>query len=286
MLAGNLVQVFRSRFSEFFIGRTFGPHSVGVYGVASEFSAIASTEIAAPLNRAVFGRYAQMQGDRDQLRAGFERVSGFIWLVGLPAALGIGACARELVSVLLGRQWAESAVLLQILAAAGVFAVMAANTQYVYWALGRARFVMALECLATVAFIAFTISFARSWRITGVALAQCAASALVLVVNYAVLRRTLNLSWAAMGHRLWRVVASAGIMYACVVALREFLVARGVDSAPGRLSLLVPAGVAVYGVTLGSLWLVLGRPDGPEQGVFERASPLVASVYRRLRRAT
>jgi len=284
MLAGNLVQVFRGRFSEFFIGRTFGPHFVGVYGVASEFSTIASTEVAAPLNRAVFGRYAQMQGDRDLLRQGFERVSGFIWLIGLPAALGIAVCARELVSVLLGRQWAESASLLQILAAAGVFAVMAANTQYVYWALGRGRFVMALELLAAAAFIALTLSFAGRWGVAGVAFAQCVASALVLVVNYAVLRRTLNLSWTATGHRLWRVVASAAVMYASVAALREVLLLHGVDSAPGRLGLLVPAGIAVYAVTLSGLWLVLGRPDGPEQGVYERVSPLVVAAYRRLRR--
>jgi lipopolysaccharide exporter len=285
MLAGNLVQVFRARFSEFFIGRTFGAHSVGVYGVASEFSAIASTELAAPLNRAVFGRYAQMQGDRNLLREGFERVSGLIWLVGLPAALGIGACARELIAVLLGRQWADSAALLQVLAAAGVVAVMAGNTQYVYWALGRSRFVMVLELVATAAFIVLTLIFARGQGVIGVALAQCVASALVLLVNYSALRRTLNLSWAAMGHRLWRIVTAAGVMLVSVVALRGALLGHGLDSAPGRLGLLVPAGIAVYAVALGSLWLILGRPEGPERVVIERAAPIFVTVYRRFARA-
>jgi lipopolysaccharide exporter len=279
-LAGNLVQAFRGQFSQFFIGRTFGPHFVGIYGTANEFSAIASTEIAAPLNRAVFGRYAEMQGDRELLREAFEDVSGFIWLIGLPAALGIGSCAHELVLVLLGAHWAEAAALLQVLAIAGVFAVMGANTAYVYWALGRSRFVLSLELLAAVTFAVCTIAFARAYGVFGVAIAQCAASGLVLAVNYAVLRKTLDLSFAAMGRRLWRVVLAAGVMYIAVAALQVRLSVLGIQSPVARLSLLVPAGVVVYAITLSGLWWTLGKPTGPEQKAAERISRFL--VTRRL----
>jgi O-antigen/teichoic acid export membrane protein len=275
-LAGNLVKAFRDQFSQFFIGRTFGPHFVGVYGTANEFSAIASTEIAAPLNRAVFGRYAEMQGNRDLLREAFEDVSGFIWLIGLPAALGIGSCSHELVSVLLGSHWAETATLLQVLAIAGVFGVMGANTAYVYWALGRSRFVLTLELLAAVAFVVCTMAFARAYGVVGVAIAQCAASGLVLAVNYGVLRKTLDLSFAAMGRRLWRVVVAAGVMYIAVAALQDRLTVLGIQSPIARLSLLVPAGVVVYLTILSSLWWTLGKPTGPEQKVAERISKFLA----------
>jgi lipopolysaccharide exporter len=275
-LAGNLVQALRGQFSQFYIGRVFGAHFVGVYGTANEFSAIASTEIAAPLNRAVFGRYAEMQGNRELLRQAFEDVSGFIWLLGLPAALGIGVCAPELVLVLLGARWADSAPLLQVLAIAGVFGVMAGNTAYVYWALGRSRLVLTLDLLAAVVFIGCTVAFARVYGVVGVAIAQCAASGLVLAVNYAVLRKTLDLSFAAMGARLWRIVVSAGVMYVGVAALRTLLSDLGVRSAIVRLSLLVPAGVVLYAIIVSSLWWVVGKPIGPEQ---KAAARLAAFLF-------
>ena len=180
MMAGHVIETARQKFAALWLGRTLGSSAVGTYSMASQLSQLAASEIAAPINRTVFTRYSLAAGDVTALRQGFLRVSGLIWAIGLPAAIGIGVCAPQIVAVLLGDQWADSVAVLQILACAGVIGVMAANTHYVHWALGRSRFVTLLSGLALATFVVLALGLGPTYGLVGVAVAQVAASLLAL----------------------------------------------------------------------------------------------------------
>lgn len=263
LLVGNITDVLRDRFAELWIGRHLGARDVGLYSMASELAALATTEIAAPINRAVFAKYTQQQGSIAGLRDGYLQVSGLIWAVGVPAAAGIGICAPDIVALLLGSQWARAAAALRILACAGVLEVMAANTQYVYWALNRSRFVTILSIIGALAFIVLTLLLGAQFGVLGVACAQVAAAALVLAVNLAVLARTLQMGFAVVWFRNYRIVVASAVMGAAVLALQHACGAW--PSAWMRLAVLVTAGVLCYVAVLLGAWQLLGRPAGPER---------------------
>jgi O-antigen/teichoic acid export membrane protein len=261
LLAGNVTEVLRVRFAAMWIGRQVGSREVGLYSMAQELAALASTELAEPVNRALFANYSQLKGDVVALRGIYLRVSGVIWCIGMPAAAGIALCAPDIVAILLGGQWSNAAGILRILTAANIMSIMAANTHYVYWALGRSRFVAMLSIAGAFAFVSLTLLLGRYHGIIGVAWAQVAASAFVLLVNFTVLARTLDLTMVELVFRNHRVVLASAAMCGIVLCLREAL------GSPGHWGLLaasVVAGVAGYFGALLALWRVAGGPPGPE----------------------
>jgi len=285
LLLGNVTEVLRSRFSEIWLGRNIGPRSVGLYSMASELSALASTELAAPINRAVFTRYMQQVGDVEALRAGYLRVSGLIWAVGMPAAVGIGLCAPLIVAILLGGQWTDAVEVLQILAFAGLLNIMASNTQYVYWALGKSRFVTLLSVAGSTIFVVLTLLLGSQFGISGVAWAQVIASGLVLAINYAVLLATLQLRMFDIVRRNYRVVVASAGMSAFVIAFANWSATWPSQQIWLRLALMIAVGIVSYAGILIGLWTVLGRPAGPEVDIRDLSHTATASIRSLLRKS-
>ncbi len=284
LLLGNVADVLRSRFSEIWLGRNIGPRSVGLYAMGSELSALASTELAAPINRAVFTRYMQQVGDVEALREGYLRVSGLIWAVGMPAALGIGLCAPLIVRILLGGQWADAVQVLQILAFAGLLNIMASNTQYIYWALGKSRFVTLLSLAGSTIFITLTLLLGTQLGMSGVAWAQVIASGLVLAINYAVLLTTLQLRMSDIVRRNYRVVIASAGMSALVSAFSNSGATWATQQIWLRLALMITVGIVSYVTILIGLWTIIGKPAGPEVDIRDLARTAVASIHGLLRR--
>lgn len=267
LLLGNATDVLRSRFSDMWIGRNIGAREVGLYSMAQEIAGLASTEIAEPVNRAVFARYSQFEGDVARLRPVYLRVSGLIWSIGMPAALGIDLCAPDIVAILLGDQWSGATGVLRVLACANVMNIMAANTHYVYWALGRSRFVTLLSIAGAAVFIVFTLILGSYHGVLGVAWAQVAAAAVVLVLNFTVLSKTLDLNLTDMLVRNYRVVLASAAMVGLVLAIQP---AAGAAQFGHWARLLLFAGVGAIGylAALLTLWGLTGGPPGPEEDIW------------------
>ncbi len=268
LLLGNLAETIRTRFADMWLGRNIGSRGVGFYSMASELSTLATSELAAPINRAVFAKYAQRSGDVPALRQGYLRVSGLLWLIGVPAAVGTGVCAEPIVRVLLGDQWDQAALVLQILAAAGLLGVITANTQYVYWALGRSRFVTSLSVIGSIGFIFFTLILGQRYGLLGVAWAQVVASGIVAVVNLTALFRTLGMTLGDFIARNWRVVAASAAMGAVVMFVGGWFEERLSGFEWVRLTAMVGAGAASYFTVLYLLWIAGSRPEGAESEAF------------------
>ena len=265
LMIGNVADVMSSRFADIWVGRYLGSARVGLYSMASELSTLATTEFAAPINRAVYTRYLEMAGNVSGLREAFLRVSGVIWAIGFPAALGLGICAQQIVALLLGKQWHDAARVLQVLAAAGVISIMGSNTHYVYWALGKSKFVTILSLVGTLGFIALTSVLGRVFGLIGVASAQVIALSIVVIVNYAALLRTLDLRLWEVARRNCRVVLASGLMGVATWGVGRLLAQSGIANVVAQLAAMISTGVLVFCVSLFGLWSMLRRPDGPEE---------------------
>lgn len=268
MLFGRIMDVFRSRFSEMWLGRNLGASSAGFYTLASDLSVLASSEISAPVQRVMFIRYAEHANTPSLLRDAFLRVNGVVWAISFPAAVGIGVCADHIVNLLLGSQWSQSASILRVLAIAGVIAVMGSSTQMVYMATGRAKFSAFLSTLGAVAFILLTIVLGAKIGIQGVALAQIGAVTIALAANYWVLCKALPNTILEMLKRNVRIVVASLAMGWLVLQLDKVELLSTLPTL-AHLLVLATAGVIAYTVLLMSLWTAGGRPAGPEEDILE-----------------
>jgi lipopolysaccharide exporter len=264
MLVGNLATTMYSRFAEMWLGRVVGAGGVSFYSMASELSTLASTEVAAPINRGVFGHFTTLHGNIPRLREEYLKVAGLTWLVGFPMAAGTGVCAHQIVAVLLGKQWVASAAVMQVLAAAGLLYVVTANSSLIYYVQGRARFIACLSITGAVGFVSLTVLVGRGHGVLAVAWAQVLAVAVVVIINQTSLMRTLGLRVMQFVARAYRIIVATSAMVGSVA-----FVGRITSTSPTlpvwlQLVLMVAVGIVSYVGVLGLLWLVSGRPEGPE----------------------
>ena len=135
----NILNFLEYRLAHFVVGRVHGPVALGLYTVGSEFAHLPSSELIAPINRAVFPGYSRMTGNLAELRQGFIDVIAVIAIVAAPASIGVAAAAKPLVLALFGNRWIEAVGLVQILALNGGIHAFASNHYSAYLALGQTR---------------------------------------------------------------------------------------------------------------------------------------------------
>lgn len=102
------------------IGKSLGPTKTGYFAISNEMSSMATTELVAPLARALTPGFAKVKDEPERLkRIFFESLSGIAYLA-MPVGMGILAVAPEMVPLGLGPGWDAVVPLLQILSLSAV----------------------------------------------------------------------------------------------------------------------------------------------------------------------
>ena len=102
-----------------------------------------------------------------------------------------------------------------------------------------------------------------------------------LAVSYPVLFKTLKISSRSYGARIWRPLLAATAMGFTVHALvREATDAVTALAPVWQLTVVVPAGVAIYLVSLAVLWLAAGKPIGAETLLLARLRDAISRFKR------
>jgi len=271
LLANNLLQFLRDRGPDLLIGRVAGSVRLGAFVIAREISNMPTSELIAPINRAIFPGFARQAANLDLLRRTFLDSLAIIWMLALPAGIGIAATADLLVRVVLGPNWLAVIPLMQVLAVYGAIMIVHGNVGYVYVALGRPRILTATSGVFVCSLALLLFVLVPRFGVQGAAWSFLCASVLQLPVTYATLVRVLQLHLRQFLVAVWRPVAATLVMGTSVA-----LVAAALDVPPRQgpevaaLLLLVALGGAIYVLTLYGLWGAAGRPAGAERVCLDR----------------
>jgi len=252
-----------------------------LFAVAGEISIVPITEVAAPINRAAYSKYAEDFRANRALGPSYVSIASMIWMISLPMAVGIVAVAPEIIRLLLGPRWQGAQIVLQWLAVGAAFTVMVANTHYVYWALGHTRAVAGLSTAGAAMVIPATIVCSHLAGYAGVAFAFALASALLVPINFVVLRRLSGIGFGELWLRVWRIILGTAAMGVVLRLVFGASVAVDVKAALLALVAKMVSGAITYTAVVAIAWLACGRPPGPERAVAEL---LVRSAGRWTRR--
>ena len=266
----------------FFVGRVHGSQALGFYTVSHQVAFIPSSELIAPINRAVMPGYSRMATDVETLRSGFIDVISVILLIALPASLGLAAIADPLVRVVLGDKWLNAIPVIAVLAFSGAIGAMQSNNASAYLALGKQRVLMFVMTTQLIVLVPLMLLFGQAFGIVGVAYADLISAIAGLAVSYPVLFKTLKISVGSYSRAIWRPLLAAAAMGLIVRALGQQLAQGAVTLTPAwQLAVLVPTGVAIYVSTLAVLWLAVGKPVGAETMLLARLAE-ATSRFRRV----
>jgi lipopolysaccharide exporter len=270
MLFNNMVGFFKERTADFFIGRLYGAQGLGVYNISIEFAHLPSTELSAPINRALLPGFSKMEHAAD-IQNAYANAVGLLALLALPAAAGIYAVAPFLVPVILGPKWLETVPLMQTLAFNGALLMFHTSMCTVLFARGFGARVTAANAIYVALLAALLAVLAPLLGLPGAADAVLLTSILATPVYLYQMKRSLGIGPSVFLKGIVRPLVAALLMAGLVQAvLPRFDATMPFNTLLTWLLTGTLLGAASYTVLVLALWAGMGRPGGAERVMLQR----------------
>jgi len=282
LLLHNILLYFRNRTDRLVIGKLLGAATLGIYTLAFELANLVTTELMAPIRRALFPGYAKLAADPARMRSMFVDVFALTLWVGAPIPIGIGLLADPLINLLLGSNWAAAVPITQLLVIAGFAGLLSSGSQPVYLAYGRPELQTKLVGLNTILVLPAIIVGVKAEGPIGAALALILVQNLIAFLDIAIVLSLLQLKVRAIMAACWRSVFALGLMTVSVHTIKRAW--PGGHGALDDVLLLIFAGMAggaVYVACSFMLWRLSGCDQGPERQIWRVLSGLAAGFRAR-----
>ncbi|NTV09396.1 MAG: lipopolysaccharide biosynthesis protein [Zoogloea sp.] len=282
MLASNILAFLKERSSDFILGRMRGLSELGLYNVSYEFANLPTSELSAPINRALLPGFARIARQSAPLCTAYTNAIGVLALAALPASAGIYALSDYIVPVVLGRKWSAALYLMEVLALYGGVQMLHSSTCAVIIATGHPRNVARANAAYVVMLIALMLAFVPAWGALGASFAILATTLVSTPAYLYELRISTGIPATtfvrAVARPLLAAVAMCGVLRWLVPAYTPTL-----DTLQATAILLagIVLGASVYIAFMVLLWITSGRPDGAERLVVERVRSAFMQYLRR-----
>jgi O-antigen/teichoic acid export membrane protein len=261
----NVVSLTNNYVIHVLIGRIGGASSVGLFRTAEQVGMLPVSELAAPIRGPMYSGYAKVLDDVERLRRHVVDGLSLTLMVITPMSIGIALTAKLIERVALGPEWAGAAAYIQVCAFYALFEGVGEFTHGLYVVKDRQRRFVAI--MTVTVFIRVLLVIAAGIKYGTLAAAATFAltslfSSLLWVQQLAVM---IHLSLKVLLASIWRVGLATLIMSVGVFYFMswwhfgdEFL------SRIAELLAAVALGGLLYAGSLLGLWLLAGRPPGPE----------------------
>jgi O-antigen/teichoic acid export membrane protein len=279
LLLNNVLGLLKERMSDFVIGRIAGAGALGIYNITYEFSNLPTTEIGAPINRALLPGFAKLT-DATIVRSTYMSAMGMLALVAIPTAAGILAVAHFFVPVVLGQKWLAGIPLMEILSVSSAFLMFQASICSVLIGRGYPRTVMHTNAVFVAILALLLLVLAPAYGARGAALAALSTTALSTPLYLYQLRRHVGVPMRAFLAVIVRPTIAAALMVIVVrIVLPDYSTNMTTPQATFWLLLGIGTGAATYAVFSLLMWLAVGRPNGPERVVLENLQARFARLW-------
>jgi lipopolysaccharide exporter len=281
----NALGFLKERSATFLIGHFAGPAALGAFTVSTEIASLPSTELIAPINRALLPAYAKLAGDRPALRAEFLNSMSGIALLGMPMVAGVALAAPFIVLLALGPKWSAARPLLEVLAFYGISQVLESNAYAAFVAIGKPAVFFRVIGLQTAVLLAALLPLTLSYGTIGAAWSYVFSALVTLPVNFLYIARLMGLRARDFVTAVWRPVVSAAVMYGGGRLWGPALPATAVTSAAAFVPFIkcVAVGALTYVAIDALLWLAAGRPRGAETWLLRQVGAISRVARSRLR---
>lgn len=253
------------KLDQLLIGTLIGGQALGYYNMAINLVYLPLQRINPILTRVAFPLFAKVQDDNDQLKRGYMIMRRTLAAVNFPLYMGLAGAAPIFVPVMLGEQWLESIVPIQILAIVAALRATGNPIGSLLLAKGRADWGFYWTLVVVLVQIPVIILGAHYGGIIGVATAILVAQFVYFNVGYLVLvRRLIGPCFAEYLGTLGPAAFSASIMGTAVAIIGATVPAPAYALLTAQIIGGVAAYLALYWIFfrnhgLEILHLVLGR---------------------------
>jgi O-antigen/teichoic acid export membrane protein len=260
-----LLNIVGGRADTLLLGHFLGTGAVGVYGVGGEIASLPSTEVVAPLARALFSGFALERRAGQHGGATLVRAFSALALFTFPMSAGLSLVAEPLVRLAFGVEWLGAVPIIQVLGIASIIGLFGSVAESLFSAHAWLRTILWMSAVVSVFRVLMLLILIPQCGLLGAALAAAVAGLVqeVLFVGVAVARLRIRVRDLLMA--VARPLAAISIM--ALMLVTSGLIGAGAPSTNGLVFQLA-AGIALGAVTyvgsLLALWMLAGSPEGPE----------------------
>jgi O-antigen/teichoic acid export membrane protein len=240
--------------------------TLGLFNAAKEIAALVTTELRAPIRRALFPGFAHMSAD--EVKAGALDTFAVMLLLSLPLSVAIYVLAPLLIEMFLGARFRGAIPLLEILALSGIVQSFGTNSALIYNRLGRPRLNSTLNAVFLAYFIPAAIWGAVHDGAAGVAWAIVLTSIVNLAIDIALLHRVIAISFREIAATAWRPSVAAIAMGVAMELVKSEIAWNGsAFRSFAAIVVLAILGAAVYALVLLLAWRAAGAAPGAERHI-------------------
>jgi O-antigen/teichoic acid export membrane protein len=216
----NVVNWLLANLDRVIIGRVLNAHSVGLFTLAYNLASIPNTLLVGALQPAFVATGAKLQDNRERLAQGWLLAVACILVLAMPAAVVMAMLSSDLVRLLYGAQWMESAWLLSVMfLCLPAWACWGLSTP-VLWNTDRRQYEWRLQLpLLLAAMPAWW--FVAPAGVRGIAIVSCVVIFARAIVILGATLRALGLRWSALARDALRGVALSALCALAVVGAQE-----------------------------------------------------------------
>jgi len=250
--ATQLVWIALIRSQDLIIARTLGPTMVGIYRTAWKSIEMVAQGVVVPIANVSVPVLTRLQDDKVAFeRAMVSMTTGAVTLA-LPAIVGLGLTAHDLIPIVYGQQWQLAVPVLQVLA---LLVIPLALNQFIgqcLTVLGKSRALLAIALIQSALAISACIVASR-FGLTAIALGFVAADYLGMIAQLLIFQKVSHIGILRLVRAIMPHVAATSLMAITVLGVQKLLLELGLASSPSsvlRLSACVAVGFITYGVSL------------------------------------
>jgi len=150
MLASGILDTTYSNIYPIVIGKFYSPSALGIYSRAQHFAELPSSNITGVLQRVTFPVLSSIQNDEERLARSYRQLLKLSAFVVFPLMALLAGVADPMIRVLLGDQWVECIVLLQLMCFAKMLYPIHAINLNLLQVKGRSDLFLRLEIIKKI----------------------------------------------------------------------------------------------------------------------------------------
>jgi O-antigen/teichoic acid export membrane protein len=275
----NLGTYVNSQIDKIAVGGFAGATAMGRYDVARDLAISPTQELINPVVNTLMPVMARVQDDREKRRELYLGTLSWSALICTSASVGVALVAEDMADLVLGPKWHDVWTLMPWFALSWGVVGLTSGVSSVLLALGHPFASARLQWTRNAGFALTIFPVAYIFRdLQAIVITRFLVTLAVSPTMFYALSRVLDVPMRDFVNALWRPMVAGATMAVAVLALNAELALRG----PPRLFLDIAWGALIYGATLIVLWIVSGRPSGPERVIGEWAGIFLAPLRRRL----
>lgn len=246
------------------IGYVLGNQPLGYYSFGDNLASMPTREATAPVAQTLFPAFSRLSDDLARLRSAYQRSQALLCVIAFPIGVGFALLAEPLVILTVGVKWLPAVVVIQALS--GVFALqaLASSAQPLAMAMGQTKSLFEISAINITVRMPLIVTGILYAGLLGAVYARVMSGIIGIIVNMLLVRKLIGLSLFDQFWVNFRALCATAVMAICFLCVPQIVALNREAGNLFEVCNLVVIGASLYVVILYGLWIVMGRPGGPE----------------------